>query len=69
MATLESTMNRVVAGLQSQGARIVRKKKGWQVRCPNGQLILMHVTPSDHRALLNIRSHVRRCGLRWPLDK
>lgn len=66
---MASTMRTILDGLESQGARIVRKKSGWQVLAPNGEIITLHVTPSDHRALRNARSHVRRAGLDWPLDK
>lgn len=69
MAGLHSTIKAILNGLEAQGARIVPKKSGWQIMCPNGEIITLHATPSDHRALRNARSHVRRAGLRWPLDR
>ena len=69
MAGLGSAVRSIIKGLEGQGARVVKKKAGWQIMCPNGEIVTLHATPSDHRALRNARSHIRRAGLTWPLDK
>ena len=61
-------IKKIVKGLEQQGARIVRTKKGYQILAPNGDIIGMHLTESDHRAMSNTRGRVRRSGLEWPLD-
>lgn len=58
----------LLAGLEEQGAVIVRIRDGWQVRCPNGGIITVHGSPSDRRAEMNLRSEVRKRGMRWPFD-
>lgn len=69
MAGQAAATRRILDGLEAQGARIKRTSEGWQVYCPNGEIVTMHVTPSDHRAMRNARSRVKRNGLHWPLDK
>ena len=48
---------------------------GWRVevggrhlkwRGPKGQLVVSAITPSDHRALMNIKSDLRKRGLPLP---
>jgi hypothetical protein len=45
-----------------------RKRSGWWVGFPNGATTAFHLTPSDHRADLNLRATIRRNGLVWPFD-
>jgi hypothetical protein len=69
VASLNSEMKAIVKGLAQQGCVIKDTAKGWMVYCPNGEMVSMHKTPSDHRALRNARSRIKRAGLTWPLDK
>jgi hypothetical protein len=69
MARDTKTIKIALAGLEAQGARIVETRSGWQILCPSGDIVTMHATESDHRALSNTRSRIRRAGLNWPLDK
>lgn len=57
----------LLSGLEGQGATVKATTKGWQVKCPSGGLLTIHRTPSDHRAVKNLRSIVKRQGMRWPL--
>jgi len=68
MASQSSTIAKIIKGLDAQGARIKETTKGYQIMCPNGDIITMHKTPSDHRAMRNTRARVKRAGLDWPLD-
>lgn len=61
-------IKRILDGLEAQGAKIVETKKGWQIMCPDGSIVGIHKTESDHRALRNTRSRIKRAGLDWPLD-
>lgn len=69
MASSKSELRTILNGLEEQGCRVVRKTNGWQVLCPSGDIVTLHNTPSDYRALRNARSLIKRAGLRWPLDK
>lgn len=69
MAGLKSQLREIIKGLEAQGARVKETSDGWQILCPNGDIVTMHRTPSDHRALRNTRSRIKRAGLTWPLDK
>lgn len=61
-------IERIVDDLIDQGARAKRTTNGWQVYLPDGSIVTIHLTPSDHRADANTRSRVRRSGLEWPPD-
>ena len=58
----------IVADLERQGAIIIRTTKGYQIRCPQGGIVVMHCTPSDHRAERNLRAELRKRGMEWPFD-
>lgn len=58
----------LAASLEAQGCRMKRKRSGWWVGFPNGATTAFHLTPSDHRADLNLRATIRRNGLVWPFD-
>ena len=47
-----------------QGWRIEETKKGWMVYPPNKDFspVTIHKTPSDHRAIKNTRSELRKRG-------
>jgi len=56
--------------------KVIRHLKGlgWQAEygkhikltCPDGSTVTVAATPSDHRALANFVSQVRRAGVTWP---
>lgn len=59
----------ILTHLEKQGAQVVQTTKGWQVYLPDGNIVTMHRTESDHRAERNARSYVLRAGLTWPFDQ
>lgn len=69
MARDTKSIKIILEGLEAQGARIKQTRDGYQVMCPSGDIVTMHATESDHRALRNTRSRIKRAGLVWPLDK
>lgn len=62
------SIKRILDGLAKQGCEIKTTTKGWQILCPDGSIVGVHKTESDHRALRNTRSRIKRAGLIWPLD-
>lgn len=65
---MKKRIKALLADLEDQGATIKRIHDGWQILCPQGGIVTMHGTPSDHRAELNLRAELRRRGLEWPFD-
>lgn len=58
----------VVREAQRQGFRVKDTKSGWLL-FPNDKSlppVLVHKTPSDHRAWRNTLARLRRAGLVWP---
>lgn len=39
---------------------IVPKQSGWMIRFDNGDQVMIHGTPSDHRALRNTRARLQQ---------
>lgn len=35
----------------------------WRLVCPNGSRVIVSASPSDHRAVMNARRDLRRCGV------
>lgn len=58
----------ILDGLTEQGATIKGTRDGFQVLCPAGGIVTLHITPGDFRAERNLRSLIRQHGLRWPLS-
>lgn len=54
--------------LERQGVVISDTTKGYFLRLPNGQTMMLHKTLSDWRAANNVRSRLRAAGLTWPGD-
>lgn len=54
---------------ERQGWRIEGGRKG-QVKLippdPTKQIVFVHTTPSDHRAMKNTIAEMRRQGIQWP---
>lgn len=47
----------------AQGCELVAWKKHYKLRCPGGAQISLPKTPSDRRALANIKAELRRAGV------
>ena len=62
-------LQKLVDHYESQGCRVVRGDKGYKIYCPNGHILVLHLTLSDGRGLLNFRADSRRQGLGWPFDQ
>ena len=67
--TTERRVTDVLHSLEKQGCTLKPTKSGYMVHFPNGQMTVVHLTSSDHRAELNFRSYVLRNGCTWPHDK
>jgi hypothetical protein len=62
-----SKIERLVAGLHKQGVTSRRVGAGGHLLyLPGGATATVHTSPSDHRAMKNLRSKVERAGLTWP---
>lgn len=59
----------LLGGLEQQGCMLKRTTRGWQVLFPTGGMATVHLTLSDYRGERNLRSVIRRHGMRWPFDK
>ena len=59
---MKKDIRRVFKALEAQGWRIDRGKRHFKCKAPNGGLVTIPSTPSDHRALLNARAQLRRAG-------
>lgn len=58
----------LLVSLEEDGCTIKPTKKGYLVKFPNGETTTFHKTPSDHRAVLNLRACIKRNGCTWPSD-
>lgn len=67
---MNKRLKALLAGLDAQGAEIIPTgKNGFKVLCPEGGIVLIHSTNSDHRAELNLKSELKKRGMLWPLGK
>lgn len=50
--------------LEAQGFEIIEKKKGWMVKPPDpdAQMVMLHLTNSDHRAQANALAELKKAG-------
>jgi hypothetical protein len=63
--TLSKEARAIVREAEAQGFTVKEKKKGWMLLTPNGQgAVMIHKTPSDHRALKNELARLRRYGFK-----
>lgn len=59
----------LLVSLERQGCTVKQVKAGYLVLFPDNKgSVTLHRTPSDHRAIMNMRSRIKRAGLEWPLD-
>jgi len=54
--------NQLLSRLASQGWSVERASKHWKLRSPAGRVVFCPLTPSDWRAIRNVRAKVRREG-------
>jgi hypothetical protein len=63
--TLTREARALVQEAEAQGFTVKEKKNGWMLLTPNGQgAVMIHKTPSDHRALRNELARLRRYGFK-----
>ncbi|SMY01285.1 hypothetical protein [Brevibacterium aurantiacum] len=64
MIQIDKDLKKLRTALEKQDARIIEKKSGWMVYPPdrNGTPVMIHLTTSDHRAMKNARSLLRKAG-------
>lgn len=66
---MDTDWRRIVKEAERQGWTIERGRKG-QLKLippdPAKQIVFVHGTPSDHRAIKNAIAEMRRQGLQWP---
>ena len=58
-----SEVRKLVGIAKSNGCRVQMTANHIKVFAPNGRIVLLPSTPSDHRALLNVRSELRKAGI------
>jgi len=67
MSSEKDSKNYLKAAVE-QGWQLKETKKGLQLIPPDPakEIVTVHRTPSDHRALTNVLAELRRQGLIWP---
>lgn len=60
-------MRQLFSKLTDAGITVQQTKAGWQVLAPDGSIITVHRTESDHRAMKNTMARLKRAGVQ--LDK
>jgi hypothetical protein len=61
--SLKKEARTLVREAEEQGFTVKEKKNGWMLLTPNGQgAVMIHKTPTDHRALKNELARLRRYG-------
>jgi hypothetical protein len=63
--SLKKEAEALVREAEAQGFMVKDKKMGWMLLTPNGKgSVMIHKTPSDHRALKNARARLQRYGFK-----
>jgi len=61
--SIRKEFRKLLDAVEAQGGTIKRIKSGHQVFAPNGiDIVTLHGTPSDRRALANAMAELRRAG-------
>lgn len=65
VSSVHKRMIDLIAAAQDQGWDVTRKRKHlrWVPPDPHKDMVFTAVTPSDHRALKNMRAQLRKSGL------
>lgn len=61
---MDKDTRRFIRQWTKRGARLKRGKKHGKLVLPNGRTVIVALTPSDRRALLNLRAEVKRESMR-----
>lgn len=64
MPSTDKELKKLFQQIEAQGGRIKPTRNGFMVYppTPDGRLVAIHKTPSDHRAMKNTRAELRRAG-------
>lgn len=66
MASYSKEVKNLLKQAEKQNWRVKEKKKGWMLYSPDGVTkVMIHKTASDHHALDNAVSEMRRGGFVW----
>ena len=61
--SIRKEFTELLRAVEAQGGTIKKIKNGYQVFAPNGiDIVTVHGTPSDRRALANAVAELRRAG-------
>jgi hypothetical protein len=61
--SMKKELRELLRAVEAQGGTIRKIKSGYQVFAPNGiDIVTLHGTPSDRRALANAVAELRRAG-------
>lgn len=65
MSNLSREMADLVKQARRQGCSVEQQKRSnhYKIKVPNGGIVVCAATPSDQRAVLNMRARLRREGL------
>jgi hypothetical protein len=58
-----SNLKTLAKVLHKHDVPMLRTKSGYLIKTPDGSLVAIHVTESDHRALANTIARLKRHGL------
>ena len=62
---MKHDLERLLRQASASGWRVARTRGGhWRLLYPNGGIVVLSSTPSDHRALRNVRAQMRRAERR-----
>ena len=64
---MSNEATKLIKQLTALGVPVRDTKSGWMVLAPDGSSIAVHRTESDHRAIKNTLSRLRKAGIQ--LDK
>lgn len=59
----QKEVKELIRRLRKLGVVVEERQDYWRVTCPDGSIVRLHKTPSDHRHLLNARARLRRGGV------
>jgi hypothetical protein len=61
--SIKKEFRELLSAVEAQGGTVKKIKSGYQVFAPNGiDIVTLHATPSDRRALANAVAELRRAG-------
>jgi hypothetical protein len=64
--SIKKEFKELLSAVEAQGGTLRRIRNGYQVLAPNGtDIVTLHGTPSDRRALANAVAELRGAGFTW----